>query len=158
MKKVSFHYDFRTEYVVAFLLAVIIILPVELPEHIAELVNNILGKVILIGISVSLFFYHPIVGALALVTIYQLLRRIDNKEGLVSNIPINDETLGTTFTPSKKKENSCKESIDTRTLEEQLIDDAVIPFDRCIENCGSDISSENAKQILSNTKNFYSII
>ena len=99
MKKVSFHYDFRTEYVVAFLLAVIIILPVELPEHIAELVNNILGKVILIGISVSLFFYHPIVGALALVTIYQLLRRIDNKEGLVSNIPTNDETLGTTFTP-----------------------------------------------------------
>ena len=71
----------KTEHVIASLLAIIIIFPVRLPQYINELLQNILGKVILVGIGTSLFFYNPIVGSLALVAAYVLLQR-SRREGL----------------------------------------------------------------------------
>ena len=71
----------KTEHVIASLLAIIIIFPVRLPQYINELLQNILGKVILVGIGTSLFFYNPVVGSLALVAAYVLLQR-SRREGL----------------------------------------------------------------------------
>lgn len=151
----SFNLDVRTEYVVAFLLAVIIILPVDLPEHITELVDNILGKVILIGICVSLFFYHPVVGALSFVAVYQLLRRINiNDEGfsLLEEEEDNgeikyadDKKLKYTNVVDEPKPN------DDRSLEEEHVGQVDNSFvsNWCGVNCGTDTPSGTAKQGLS---------
>jgi hypothetical protein len=154
MKKGSFNLNVRTEYVVAFLLAIIIILPVDLPDHVVELVNNILGKVILIGIGVSLFFYHPVVGALSFVAIYQLLRRINQDEGF-SFLKEDEENGDIKYAHDKKikytpfvTEPTVK---DDRSLEEQHVGQADNSFvsNWCGENCGTDTPSGTAKQGLS---------
>lgn len=154
MKKGSFNLDVRTEYVVAFLLAVIIILPVDLPEHIVELVDNILGKVILIGICVSLFFYHPVVGALAFVAVYQLLRRINHDEGFsLLEEEEYDGEIKYADDKNLKYTNVVDEPNpkDDRSLEEQHVDQADNSFvsNWCGENCGTDTPSGTAKHGLS---------
>jgi hypothetical protein len=157
----SFQFDVQTEYVVAFLLAVIIILPVDLPDHLAELVNNILGKVILIGICVSLFFYHPVVGTLALVAVYQLLRRInkEQEEGFsFLDEEVDDGEIK--YAHDKKVKYTpfvAKPKVkDERSLEEQHASQANNSYasNWCGNNCGTDTPSGTAKQGLSTKGNF----
>ena len=47
-------------YVLAALLAIFVIFPVSLPHIVAEMVNNIIGKVVIILIALNLFLAHPL--------------------------------------------------------------------------------------------------
>lgn len=58
-----------------FLLAVFIILPIQVPEYVTELIDNLFGRVVLLGVAVSLLFYQPVLGAMALVAVYELFKR-----------------------------------------------------------------------------------
>ena len=64
-------------YVLAALLAIFVIFPVSLPHVVAEIVNTIIGKVIIIILSLNLFLAHPMVGAMGLLAAYELVKRAE---------------------------------------------------------------------------------
>ena len=110
----------KTEHVIASLLAIIIIFPVRLPQYINELLQNILGKVILVGIGTSLFFYNPIVGSLALVAAYVLLQR-SRREGLDEDEEEEDPIVAEA--EDMVDEELAQEEMDDDELAEEEIDD-----------------------------------
>ena len=60
-------------YVLAILLAIFIVTDPKVPTIVAELVDTLLGKVIIIGGALALLFAHPLVGALGIVAAYRLI-------------------------------------------------------------------------------------
>ena len=81
MKKDSHH------YVLASLLIIFIVSDIRVPSFIGELVDNIVGKIIVVMVALSLFNTHPIVGALALVAAYQLITRSQGYDAIAKYIP-----------------------------------------------------------------------
>ena len=62
--------------VLMILLAVFIVLDVEIPAPLAEIVNTVVGKVIVVVVALSFCATkQPILGALALLAAYELIRR-----------------------------------------------------------------------------------
>ena len=70
-------------YILAVLLALFIVTDVKVPHTIDELVNTLLGKVIVIGGALALLFAHPLVGALGIVAAYRLI----SQASLVQRVP-----------------------------------------------------------------------
>jgi len=81
MKKDSHH------YVLAALLIIFIVSDVSVPDAIGELVNNVVGKIVVIMIALSLFAAHPVVGAIGLVAAYQLIKRSERYTSIANFIP-----------------------------------------------------------------------
>ena len=65
-------------YILAILLALFIVTDVKVPNTIDELVNTLLGKVIVIGGALALLFAHPLVGALGIVAAYRLISQANS--------------------------------------------------------------------------------
>lgn len=65
-------------YVLAALLAIFVIFPVSLPEVVAEMINTIVGKIVVIIIALHLFCVHPMVGALGILAAYELIKRAEH--------------------------------------------------------------------------------
>jgi hypothetical protein len=70
-----------TEYTVIALLVIFILFNIQVPQILAELIDNVAGRVIVIMIALALFFMHPILGAVALIAAYELIRRSEKKTG-----------------------------------------------------------------------------
>lgn len=60
-------------YILACLLAIFIVVDIRVPDSIEEIVNTLLGKVLLIGGALALLFAHPLLGALGIVAAYRLI-------------------------------------------------------------------------------------
>ena len=60
-------------YILAILLAIYIVTDPKVPTIVDELVDTLLGKVIIIGGALALLFAHPLVGALGIVAAYRLI-------------------------------------------------------------------------------------
>ena len=69
MKKDTHH------YVLAALLIIFIVSDVRVPAVVGELVDTIVGKIVVVMVALSLFAAHPVVGAIGLVAAYQLILR-----------------------------------------------------------------------------------
>ena len=67
-------------YILALLLAIFIVTDVKVPNTIDELVNTLLGKVIVIGGALALLFAHPLVGALGIVAAYRLISQASSSQ------------------------------------------------------------------------------
>ena len=67
-------------YILALLLAIFIVTDVKVPNTIDELVNTLLGKVIIIGGALALLFAHPLVGALGIVAAYRLISQASSSQ------------------------------------------------------------------------------
>ena len=65
-------------YILTALLAIFVVFPISLPEFVAELVNNVLGNVVIIIVALNLFLVHPMVGSLGLLAAYELIKRAKN--------------------------------------------------------------------------------
>lgn len=65
-------------YILTALLAIFVVFPISLPEALAEMVNTIFGKVIVIVVALNLFIMHPMVGALGLLAAYELIKRAEH--------------------------------------------------------------------------------
>tara|TARA_A100001015_G_scaffold194430_1_gene216720 strand:- start:1281 stop:1718 length:438 start_codon:yes stop_codon:yes gene_type:complete len=63
------------------LLTIFITLEVQVPLVVAELMDNVLGKIAIIVASLSLLKVHPLVGVLGLVAGYVLIERISTSTG-----------------------------------------------------------------------------
>lgn len=71
----------KTEYLFVVLISLFIIYDVSVPENIASLVDTIFGKIILYILALSLFKFHPVLGAVSLVGAFELIRRSEHKTG-----------------------------------------------------------------------------
>ena len=81
MKKDTHH------YVLAVLLIIFVVSDVQVPGIIGELVDTILGKIVIVMIALSLFAAHPVVGAIGLVAAYQLIMRSQGLQAASLYIP-----------------------------------------------------------------------
>lgn len=62
-------------YIFILLLVIFIVLPIQVPEYVASLFDNLIGKVFILGASIILLLKHPILGALFIFASYEFLRR-----------------------------------------------------------------------------------
>ena len=67
-------------YILALLLAIFIITDIKVPSTIRELIDTLLGKVILIGGALALLFAHPLLGALGIIVAYRLINQSEDFE------------------------------------------------------------------------------
>lgn len=69
------------EYVVIALMSLFIITNMQVPSIIAQLVDTLFGRIIVIICALSLFFVHHVLGAVALIFAYELIRRSEQNTG-----------------------------------------------------------------------------
>lgn len=81
MKKDTHH------YVLAVLLIIFIVSDVQVTGIVGELVDTIVGKIIVVMAALSLFAAHPVVGAIGLVAAYQLVMRSQGLQAAAIYIP-----------------------------------------------------------------------
>jgi len=81
MKKDTHH------YVLAALLTIFIVSNIRVPSIVKELVDNVIGKIVVVMIALSLFAAHPVVGAIGLVAAYQLIMRSQGLQAASIYIP-----------------------------------------------------------------------
>lgn len=67
--------------VLSALLVVFIIYEFQLPKMLAGLVDNLVGRVAIIALALSLFMHDHVVGALAIVAAYVLIHRAEKSTG-----------------------------------------------------------------------------
>ena len=60
-------------YLLATLLAVFIVADMGVPPVLGELINTLLGKILVIGCALALLFAHPLLGALGIIAAYKLI-------------------------------------------------------------------------------------
>jgi len=124
----------KVEHILAVIFALYIVLDLSLPIVVEQLTSNMVVQIIL-GLGVlSLFsFYHPIVGILGLIALYELIQR----SGGISN-----------YQPSETKKTTQLENMNQtwpKTLEESVISDmAPLPTYGLggMKNGGNYVSSE----------------
>ena len=71
----------RNSAVLAVLLSVFIIFNIQIPHMVANLIDTLLGRVVIIAGALSLLFAHPVLGVLGIVAAYELIRRSENTTG-----------------------------------------------------------------------------
>ncbi len=84
---------------------------VQVPGVIGELVDTIVGKIVVVMVALSLFGAHPVVGAIGLVAAYQLILR---SQGLQS---------ASIYIPSERKKSQVLTAMNQFpvTIEEEVI-------------------------------------
>ena len=108
-------------HVLAILLTVFVVFDIQIPLPIASLIDNILGKIVVIGIALSLMKYDRLIGILALVACIVLIERASNITGsgpLVKFLP-NEST--------KHREMMAMNPEFPMTLEEETIQN-MLPY------------------------------
>jgi hypothetical protein len=105
MKKDSHH------YILSVLLIIFIVSDVQIPPVIGEMVDTLLGKIVVVMVALSLFGSHPVVGAIGLVAAYQLITRSEGQSAIAL------------YLPGEVKKNQIFKSINQfpTTLEEEVI-------------------------------------
>ena len=59
----------------AVLLVIFTVFDLRVPSEMANLLDTLLGRVVVIGAALSLLFVNPLLGVLGVVAAYELLRR-----------------------------------------------------------------------------------
>ena len=71
------------EFVLTALFVLYLVMGYQLPDAIANLIDTTLGKILVILIALMLFAYsNPVLGVLALLVSYQLIKGASNKTGM----------------------------------------------------------------------------
>ena len=108
-------------YVLATLLALFIVFDIQVPDVVAHLVDNLLGKVVVIISALYLLNFNPLIGSLGVIAAYFLIKRSE----------INHNILVEKFVPSeyKKDEEMQRYNSVPVTLEETVIKNQ-IPYSK----------------------------
>lgn len=62
-------------YVLALLLCLFIALPIKIPHELAALLDSNLGKIVIAVIVLNMFLSHHVLGSIAIVAAYELIKR-----------------------------------------------------------------------------------
>ena len=71
----------RNSAVLAVLLSIFIVFNIQVPHAVANLIDTLLGRVVVIMGALSLLFAHPVLGVLGIIAAYELIRRSENNTG-----------------------------------------------------------------------------
>ena len=63
------------DYVLSLLLALFVAFPVQIPDTLAEMVNNVVGKIVVVVIALCLLKRGAVVGSIGLLAAYELIKR-----------------------------------------------------------------------------------
>jgi len=89
----------RHYYILSIVLILFIVFPVNIPHEIASLIDTVIGKAIIVIVVLNLFLAHPVVGSIAVVAAYELVKRS-------SGAGSGSKTAMSKFIPSEKKRAS----------------------------------------------------
>ena len=93
----SLKFNDKRHYVLAAVLAVFIVMDIKVPPNVANLVDTIVGKVVIIMVGLSLIGINPMVGILGVIAAYELIRRSSSSSSIFSSLD---------FIPSEKNKES----------------------------------------------------
>lgn len=71
----------RNEYIAIALMITFIVSNAKVPSMLGNLVDTLLGRIVVIGLATSLLFVHNGLGVIALVFAYELIRRSEKSTG-----------------------------------------------------------------------------
>lgn len=96
------------------LMSIFIVFDIQIPNSVAQLIDSVLGKIVVIMAALSLLKVHPLVGVLGLVAAYVLIERSTTSTGTG---PIQK------YNPSEKKRAQEMTSMNQfpMTVEEEII-------------------------------------
>jgi len=107
----------QLEMVLALLFVLYIVLPVEMPELISQLIDGSMGMLVLFGLAVYMFFnVNPVLAVLFVFVAYELLRRSSKTTG---------KEVIMKHTPSQAKKDEKMKNMNPvkkETLEEEIVD------------------------------------
>lgn len=101
-----------------FLIIVFIVLPIEVPFVVSQLISSFLGKLILISLSCGLIYYDKTLGVFALIATYEMIQRSEKTLGLYQS-----RKMRVTEKVKAKQINDMNSSSPwkTKTLEEEMV-------------------------------------
>jgi hypothetical protein len=107
----------QLEMVLALLFVLYIVLPVEMPDLISQLIDGSMGMLVLFGLAVYMFFnVNPVLAVLFVFVAYELLRRSSKTTG-------KEVIMKHTPSQAKKDEKMKKMNpVKKETLEEEIVD------------------------------------
>jgi len=62
-------------YMLAAVMCLFIVLPIQVPHEFAALIDSNLGKIVIVVITLNMFLAHPLVGSVGIVAAYELVKR-----------------------------------------------------------------------------------
>jgi len=71
----------KTVYLFVFLIILFVTSNIQVPEVLANIIDNPLGQISIYLIALSLFFVNNVLGAVALIGAFELIRRSEKKTG-----------------------------------------------------------------------------
>lgn len=108
----------RNEYVAISLMVLFIIFNVSIPQPLADLIDTLPGRVIVMALAASLLYVHRVLGVIAIVFAYILIHRSEKKTGTYQMRK---------FLPSQAKKDRNLSAMNQfpTTLEEQVVQNMV---------------------------------
>jgi hypothetical protein len=107
----------KLEVALSILFVLFIILPLNVPDLFANLIDTSLGMIVIFGLAVYMFFHvNPVVAVLFVFVAYELLRRSSNKTG---------KAIIQKHTPTQEKKDEKMKKMNPEkkeTLEEEIVD------------------------------------
>ena len=110
----------RAEYTLVALMVLFIVFDVPVPKVVSKLIDTLAGRVVVIGLAISLLMVHPVLGSIALVAAYLLIHRAEKGTG---NFHVRK------FVPSEYNKNTHLTAFNQFpvTLEEEMVS-KMIPY------------------------------
>jgi hypothetical protein len=110
----SLKFNDKRHYVLAAVLAIFIVMDIKVPPGVANLVDTIVGKVVVIMIGLSLMGVNPLVGILGVIAAYELIRRSSSSSSIFSSFD---------FIPNEKSKSNEMQVYQNNeiTVEEEVI-------------------------------------
>lgn len=107
----------KLEIALSILFVLFIILPLNVPDLFANLIDNSLGMIVIFGLAVYMFFHvNPVVAVLFVFVAYELLRRSSKRTG---------KAIIQKHTPTQEKKDEKMKKMNPEkkeTLEEEIVD------------------------------------
>lgn len=107
----------QLEAILAIMFALFVVLPIDMPDILAGMIDSTIGLVGLFALTVYMFFnMSPVLAVLFIFVAYELLRRSSNKTG---------KAIIMQHTPSQEKKDAKMKKMNPvkkETLEEELVD------------------------------------
>jgi hypothetical protein len=138
--------EHRSEFILAILLVIYLVMGFKTPEAVANAVDTLPGKVVIILIVISLFtYYHPVLAVIAMFVAFDLIRRSSESTGIDSLQK---------YVPTEEKRTSQFNALNQfpYTLEQEMVA-KMVPM----RNSGTSITQSSFKPVLDDLHNAVSV-
>jgi len=138
--------EHRSEFILAILLIIYLVMGFKTPDSVADIVDTLPGKVVILLIVISLFtYYHPVLAVIAMFAAFDLIRRSSESTGIDSLQK---------YVPTEEKKMSQFNAFNQfpYTLEQEMVA-KMVPM----RNSGTSITQSSFKPVLDDLHNAVSL-